>query len=131
MFYTYWEALVVIYLILIAVIGFWKGWDVVKRVWYWTKKIGWLFPIIVGLVIAAVASGKKNKQIATIDNKIAEAQAKENKTAEDLRKIEKLQEDRKRAEQDIVDITDKYKKKIDEHKNAEPKPGDAGVVKMT
>lgn len=100
--------------------------EALKKVWYWTKKLFWLFLIIVGLIVAAFASGRKNKKVADIDKKLAEVKAIENKTVEDLRKIEKLQEERKEAEKEIVGIADKYKKKVDDLKNKPELPGDAG-----
>jgi FtsZ-interacting cell division protein ZipA len=99
--------------------------EALKKIWFWLKKLGWLALIIVGLVVAALASGRKNKKVLDIDQKLAEAKAIENKTVEDLRKIEKLQEERKVVEKEIVGIAEKYKKKIEELKKPE-KPGDAG-----
>lgn len=100
--------------------------EALKKVWYWTKKLFWLFLIIVGLIVGAFASGRKNKKVVDIDKKLAEVKAIENKTVEDLRKIEKLQAERKVAEEEIVDIATKYKKKIDDLKNKPELPGDAG-----
>ena len=118
-------AIVVGYIVLIVIAGIWKGMPAVTKIWHWTKKLGWLFLIIIGLVIASIASGKKNKKIIDIDKKLAEVKAIEDKTVEDLRKIEKLQEERKEAEKEIVGIAEKYKKKVEELKKPE-KPGDAG-----
>jgi len=97
-----------------------------KKIWFWTKKLLWLFLIIVGLIVAAVASGRKNKKIVDIDKKIAEAKAVENKTAMDLLIIEKLQEERKEAEKEIISIAEKYKNKVDKLKDKPEQPGDAG-----
>jgi septal ring factor EnvC (AmiA/AmiB activator) len=121
-------AIVVGYVVLVIVAGIWKGWAAVAKIWLWTKKLGWLGLIVVGLIIASVASGKKNKKIKDIDEKLAEANAIEKKTVEDLKKIEKLQEERKAIENEIVGITDKYKKKVDDLKKPEL-PGDAGKSK--
>ena len=119
-------AIVVGYVALVVIAGIWKGWPAVIKIWHWTKKLGWLGLIVVGLIIASVASGKKNKKIKDIDEKLAEANAIEKKTVEDFKKIEKLQEERKAAEKEIVGIADKYKKKVDDLKNKPEQPGDAG-----
>ncbi len=119
-------AVIGLYITLCVIIGFWKGWGSVKTIWTYTKKFGWVALIVIGLVITAFASGRKNKKVVDIDKKLAEVKAIENKTVEDLKKIEKLQAERKVVEDDIVGIAKKYKKKIDDLKNKPELPGDAG-----
>lgn len=104
------------YTVLVVAAGIWNGRPVVTKIWYWMKKLGRLVLVIIGLVITSIASGKKSKEIVDIDRKLAEVKAIKDKTVEDLRKIEKLQKNRKEAEKEIVSITDKYKKKIDDLK---------------
>ncbi len=124
--------IVALYLVISILVGIWKGWGAVKSIWTWTKKLGWVALIIIGILITAFAGGRKNKQVQEIDQKLKEAKAKEDKTQEDLQEIKKLEEEKKKAEDEIVSITEKYKKKLEElkQKEKEPeKPGDAGRSK--
>jgi hypothetical protein len=110
-------------------VGFWKGWGSVKTIWTYTKKFGWVALILIGLVIAAFASGRKNNKVKEIDQKLAEAQAIENKTAADLQKIQQLHKEREEAEKDIIGIAEKYKQKLKDLDNQKPTPGGAGRSK--
>jgi len=122
-------AVVGLYIVICVLVGFWKGWDSVKTIWTYTKKFGWVALILIGLVIAAFASGRKNNKIKEIDQKLAEAQAKENITAEDLRKIKQLQKEREEAEKDLIGIAQKYKQKLKDLDKQKPTPGGAGRSK--
>ncbi len=118
-----------LYLLIIGLVGFWKGWDAVKKIWYWTWRLGWLVLVLIGILITVFASGRKNKKVQDINEKLVIAKGKEDKTEEDLRIIKELEKEKKKAEDDIVGITEKYKKALEDLKKKEPKPGDAGISK--
>jgi hypothetical protein len=119
-------AIVVAYIALVVIVGIFRGWSSVTKIWFWTKKLGWLFLIIGGMAITLIAIRRKMKEKDTINSQLNDAKAIENKTDEDLQKIKELEKQRDSAEQDIVDITSKYKKKVDDLKSKPEQPGDAG-----
>ena len=88
-------------------------WAILKKIWFWTKKIGWLILVIIGIIMVIISSKGKNRKIRDIDDKLAEVNARENKTQEDLRKIRELEKEREEVENEIISITEKYKEKVD------------------
>lgn len=102
---------------------------VLKKIWFWVKKLFWLLFIVAGLIFASKALRSKDKQQEDIERKIREIEKIENKTEEDRKKLEELKEEKKKVEKEIIDITEKYRKKVEEAKakpDAASKPGDAG-----
>src|SRR4030042_3294241 len=106
-------------------------WAILKKIWFWTKKIGWLILVIIGIIMVIISSKGKNRKIRDIDDKLAEVNARENKTQEDLRKIRDLEKEREEVENEIISITEKYKEKVDKLKEKpdKPEPGDPGRSK--
>ncbi len=125
----YWiGGIIAAYLLFTAIMGLFKGWSAVRRIWFWTKKLFWVLFIIAGLIFLAKALRGKNKQKEEIDSKIKEVNAIEKKTEADLQKLEDLNKEKKQVEKEIVDISNKYQKKVEDIKKKEPdppKPGDA------
>jgi len=125
----YWVVgVIAAYLLFVAVMGIFKGWDSVKRIWFWTKKLFWVLFVIAGLIFVAKALRGKNKEKEAIDQKIAKVNAIEQKTEADLRELKKLEEKKKDKEKEIVDIAKKFQDKVDIIKSTPdtPKPGAAG-----
>ena len=122
------SGVVAAYLCLLIVVGFVRGWEAVKKIWFWTKKIWWVLLAIVGLYFVSRSLRKSGEKKRNIEQKIEEVEALENKTEDDKREIARLESEKKKVEQEIVDISKKYSDKVEELKKKpdQPKPGDAG-----
>lgn len=120
-------AIVIGYFALVILVGIFKGWTAVTRIWFYTKKSGWLFLVLIGFFIVAYSLSRKNKDKQKIQDRLAELTAIENKTTADVKEAERLQEQAKEVEQSIADTSAKFKQKVDELKKKPdaPKPGDA------
>ena len=125
----YWVGgFVVAYLLFVIIMGVWKGWSAVEKIWFWTKKLFWILFVIAGLIFLAKILSGKNKQKEEIDKKIEEINSIETKTEADLQKLKDLEKEKKDIEKDIVDTSNRYQEKLDQIKkkpNDSP-PGDAG-----
>lgn len=119
---------VVFYLALMVVAGIWKGWTAVTKIWFYTKKIGWLVLIVVGLIFVAMALRNKDKDKKKVQDRLDELNRIENKTNADIKEAERLTKEKEAIEKSIIDLTEKYRNKVDDIKRKpdEPKPGDAG-----
>jgi type VI protein secretion system component VasK len=125
------------YIVLCVLVGVFRGWNAVLKIFHWTRKLWWVFAIIIGLIIAAYSMRGKKKRQDEISGKIGELEKIDNKTQEDQRKLIELQNERKRIEQEILDKQRQYEKKLEELKkkppsdpkdpSKDPKPGDAGA----
>ena len=125
----YWVGgVVAAYLLFAAIMGIFKGWSSVTRIWFWTKKLFWILFVIAGLIFVAKALRGKTKEKEAIEKKIEKVNAIEQKTEADLRELKKLEEEKKDKEKEIVDISKKFQAKVDTIKSTPdtPKPGDAG-----
>jgi septal ring factor EnvC (AmiA/AmiB activator) len=99
-----------------------------KKIWWYISRIGALILVIAGLIFTVWSIKSRSDRKKEIDNKLRDVQAIENKTAEDLQEIERLKKEKENIENEILDITKKYKEKVDNLKKKpdESTPGDAG-----
>lgn len=120
--------LIGLYVIIMIIAGLKGGLTSMKKIWFWTKKIGWLVLIVVGFILVMMANSRKGSKKKQIDADIAELERIEKKTNEDQRKLEEKKKERDKVESDIIETTRKYQEKLDKLKEKPdaPKPGDAG-----
>lgn len=123
--------IVAVYIALVVFSILTKGWSSLATIWFYTKKFGLFFVILIGLYFALRALQKKGGEKASIDSNLAKVQNLENKTQVDSQREAVLVAKKKQVEQDIVDLTKKYQEKVDAL-NAKPPdkptdpPGHAG-----
>ena len=121
-------AIVVAYFVLMVTAGVWKGWSAISKIWFYTKKIWWLVFLVIGLVIVLYIMSRKSSEKKRVQNRLDELNRIENKTNADIKETERLEQQKKDIEKSIIDLTDRYRKKVDDiqRKPDDPKPGDAG-----
>lgn len=124
----YWVGgVIAAYLLFVAAMGIFKGWDSVTRIWFWTKKLFWVLFVIAGLIFIAKALRSKTKEKEAVVKKIEKIKVIEQKTEADLLELKKLEKEKEGKEQEIVEITKRFNAKVDIIKSTPdtPKPGAA------
>ena len=99
-----------------------------QKIVYYSKRIALVFFLIGGLIFVAYSMKGKNKRKQEIQERLAELDKVETKTNADIKEAEDLRLEAKDIEGSIINITEIYKKKVEDLKKQpdDPKPGDAG-----
>jgi amino acid permease len=116
---------VALYLTFVFISIILKGWGSLTSIWFWTKKIGWIFVILIGLFFALRALRKKTEAKNVIDTNLSNLQKIEDKTQADKQREAELIVQKKEVEQSIVVLAKKYQDKVDSlNKRPDDKPTD-------
>lgn len=105
-----------VYVAVAIILGLTKGWGSVKTMWFYTKKLWYVLAALVALIIIAYGMKGRNQRKNELDDRIGEITNIENKTEEHKKELKRLEDEKKEVENEIIDITKKYKEKVEKLK---------------